>query len=29
VTEGDVVKPVEADAETIRKLIGGASTGTQ
>ena len=29
VTEGDVVKAVEADAETIRKLIGGASTGTQ
>ena len=29
VTEGDVVKAVEADAETIRKLIGGAGTGTQ
>jgi len=29
VTEGDVVKAVEADAETIRKLIGSASTGTQ
>ena len=25
VTEGDVVKPVEADAETIKKLVGGAA----
>lgn len=29
VTEGDVVNPVEADAETIRKLAGGADAGTQ
>jgi multidrug efflux system membrane fusion protein len=29
VTEGDVVNPVEADAETIRKLVGGAPAGTQ
>lgn len=29
VTEGDTVKPVEADADTIRKLVGGAVPGTQ
>jgi multidrug efflux system membrane fusion protein len=29
VTEGDVVNAVEADAETIKKLASGASTGTQ
>lgn len=29
VTEGDVVNPVEADAETIRKLISEATGGTQ
>ena len=29
VTEGDVVKPVEADAETIKKLVGEAAAGTQ
>ena len=29
VTEGDTVKPVEADADTIRKLAGGATPGTQ
>jgi multidrug efflux system membrane fusion protein len=28
VTEGDEVKPVEADAETIQKLVGQASNGT-
>ena len=28
VTEGDVVNPVEADQETVRKLIGQAA-GTQ
>lgn len=29
VTEGDVVNPVEADAETLRKLVGAAPGGTQ
>ena len=29
VKEGDVVKPVEADQATIRKLIGEATAGTQ
>ena len=29
VTEGEVVKPVEADGETIRKLVGEATAGTQ
>lgn len=29
VTEGDVVAPVEADQETIRKLVGEAGAGTQ
>ena len=29
VTEGDVVKPVEADPATIKKLIGEATGGTQ
>ncbi|RAZ73995.1 efflux RND transporter periplasmic adaptor subunit [Mesorhizobium atlanticum] len=29
VKEGDVVKPVEADQATIRKLIGEAAAGTQ
>lgn len=29
VTEGDEVKPVEADAETIKKLAGEAAAGTQ
>jgi membrane fusion protein, multidrug efflux system len=29
VTEGDTVKPVEADAETIKKLVGDAMPGTQ
>jgi membrane fusion protein, multidrug efflux system len=28
VTEGDVVKPVEADLETIKKLVGEAGGGT-
>ncbi len=28
VTEGDVVKAVEIDAETIKKLMGGAAAGT-
>jgi multidrug efflux system membrane fusion protein len=29
VTEGDTVKPVEADAETIKKLVGDTIPGTQ
>ncbi|TIO09741.1 efflux RND transporter periplasmic adaptor subunit [Mesorhizobium sp.] len=29
VTEGEVVKPVEADQATIRKLLGEATAGTQ
>lgn len=29
VTEGDTVKPVEADQETINKLVGEARSGTQ
>lgn len=29
VTEGDTVKPVEADQETINKLVGEAQSGTQ
>ena len=29
VTEGDVVKPVEADVETIKKLVSGAGSRTQ
>jgi multidrug efflux system membrane fusion protein len=29
VTEGDVVEPVEADQETLKKLSGEANTGTQ
>jgi multidrug efflux system membrane fusion protein len=29
VTEGEVVKPVEADQETIKKLVGDATAGTQ
>jgi multidrug efflux system membrane fusion protein len=29
VTEGEVVKPVEADQATIRKLLGDATAGTQ
>lgn len=29
ITEGDTVKPVEADAETLKKLAGGAAGGTQ
>lgn len=29
VSEGDVVEPVEADQETIRKLAGEANSGTQ
>ena len=28
VTEGDVVNPVEADPETVRKLASGAAAGT-
>ncbi|MHA6687924.1 efflux RND transporter periplasmic adaptor subunit [Mesorhizobium sp. A556] len=29
VTEGEVVKPVEADQETIKKLVGEVTAGTQ
>ncbi|MBN9037241.1 MAG: efflux RND transporter periplasmic adaptor subunit [Rhizobiales bacterium] len=29
ITEGDTVKPVEADAETLKKLAGEAAGGTQ
>ncbi len=29
VAEGDVVEPVEADAQTVRKLAGEAGAGTQ
>lgn len=29
ITEGDTVKPVAADAETIKKLVGEATGGTQ
>jgi hypothetical protein len=29
VAEGDVVKPVEADPETIKKLVSEATAGTQ
>lgn len=29
ITEGDIVKPVEADAETLKKLAGDAAGGTQ
>lgn len=29
ITEGDTVNPVEADAETMKKLAGDAATGTQ
>ena len=29
VTEGDVVNPVEADPETVKKLANGAAAGTQ
>jgi membrane fusion protein, multidrug efflux system len=29
VAEGDIVNPVEVDAETVRKLAGEAATGTQ
>jgi multidrug efflux system membrane fusion protein len=29
ITEGDTVKPVEADAATIKKLVGEATGGTQ
>jgi len=29
VTEGDVVNPVEADPETVKKLASGTAAGTQ